>query len=81
MLLALATLWLGLPPVRLCALLMLPLIADGLVQHFTQYESTNLRRLITGILFGYALIALLAVTTVWVFRFGYRFGMKLRAGR
>lgn len=36
----------------------LPLIIDGGVQRLTSYESTNLRRLFTGILFGIALIFL-----------------------
>lgn len=34
------------------ACLMLPLIADGTVQYLTAYESTNLRRVITGVLYG-----------------------------
>ncbi|MGL5549893.1 MAG: DUF2085 domain-containing protein [Culicoidibacterales bacterium] len=37
-------------------LLMLPMIVDGFVQLLTRYESTNWRRLITGILFGYGLV-------------------------
>ena len=35
---------------------MVPLIVDGSVQKLTSYESGNIRRLITGILFGMALI-------------------------
>ena len=49
---------------------MLPMIADGIVQMLSSYESTNLRRLITGILFGYALFALFAISTVATFNFG-----------
>ena len=36
--------------------MMLPLIADGTLQRLTSYESNNIRRLITGILFGIALV-------------------------
>lgn len=35
---------------------MLPLVFDGTLQKLTSYESTNMRRLFTGILFGIALI-------------------------
>ncbi|WP_300859758.1 DUF2085 domain-containing protein [uncultured Clostridium sp.] len=31
----------------------LPLLVDGFYQLLTKYESTNIKRLITGILFGY----------------------------
>ncbi len=37
-------------------LLMAPMVADGLLQLLTPYESGNYRRLVTGILFGIALI-------------------------
>lgn len=50
---------------------MLPMILDGGVQLVTSYESTNLRRFITGMLFGYALMRLFMVSTIWAFRFGY----------
>ena len=36
--------------------MMLPLIVDGFTQRLTKYESNNLRRLWTGILFGVAFI-------------------------
>ena len=38
---------------------MLPLTADGLIQYKTAYRSTNPRRLITGILFGFGFFSLL----------------------
>ncbi|MCM1089925.1 MAG: DUF2085 domain-containing protein [Muribaculum sp.] len=40
----------------IACLMMLPLIVDGFVQRLTAYESNNLRRLWTGILFGIAFI-------------------------
>lgn len=39
--------------------MMLPLIADGFLQQLTSYESNNSKRLVTGILFGIALVFLL----------------------
>lgn len=36
------------------AILMPPLAVDGTVQYFTDYESTNLKRIVTGILYGFA---------------------------
>ena len=43
-------------------LLMLPMILDGGIQLFTSYESNNFRRFVTGFLFGYGLIMLVAVS-------------------
>ncbi len=39
--------------------LMLPLPIDGLVQKYTKYESNNCKRVITGILWGFASISLI----------------------
>lgn len=38
--------------------MMIPLIVDGMLQKLTSYESQNGRRLVTGILFGIALVFL-----------------------
>ena len=38
--------------------LMFPMIIDGLLQYFTSYTSNNTKRLLTGTLFGLALISL-----------------------
>ncbi len=59
----------GCPPFWTVLLLMVPLIVDGTVQKLTSYESGNIRRLITGILFGMALICLFVYfhrTCVWI---------------
>lgn len=37
-----------------CTLLMLPMVIDGFVQLMTRYESTNIKRFISGFLFGIA---------------------------
>ena len=50
-----AVIW-GYPTFYIVILLMLPLVFDGTLQKLTSYESTNMRRLFTGILFGIALI-------------------------
>lgn len=70
-LLCAATGWLGLPEWYVCLGLMAPMVLDGFIQLKTSYESTNPRRFATGLLFGYALAALFAITNVAAFRFGY----------
>ena len=52
-------------------ILLLPLLADGCIQLKTAYESTNFRRIITGILFGYGLCSLFFISTIAAFQFGY----------
>ena len=54
-----------LPPVPLALVLMIPLVLDGGLQALTPYESGNLRRLVTGLLFGYGLTALFLISTAW----------------
>ncbi len=59
----------GCPSFGIVLLLMVPLIVDGSVQKLTSYESSNIRRLITGILFGMALIFTFVYfhrTCVWI---------------
>lgn len=46
----------GYPSFWVVCLMMLPLVVDGFIQRLTAYESKNLRRLWTGILFGIAFI-------------------------
>ena len=64
------------PKVLVLCVLLLPLIIDGSIQLTTKYESTNLRRLFTGILFGYALVTLFFLSTNYVFEYGNRIGIK-----
>ena len=51
-------------------IIMLPMILDGTVQMFTRYESNNVKRLITGILFGYGLAMLFVISNIAAFQFG-----------
>ena len=43
-------------------ILVFPLILDGVVQYVTNYESTNLRRLLTGIMYGIGMVLFIAKT-------------------
>ena len=62
------------PQIAILVIFMLPLIIDGCVQLKTSYESNNIRRLWTGILFGYALCTLFVISTVFMFRYGREIG-------
>lgn len=42
-----------------CIIMVLPLLLDGVIQLRTHYESNNIKRVITGILFGMAFIFIL----------------------
>lgn len=42
----------GMLQVFVGVIMMLPILIDGCAQYFCKYESTNLRRVLTGILFG-----------------------------
>ena len=49
-------------PLGICLLMPMPLIIDGTVQLFFSKLSNNIRRFITGVLFGVAVIYLLSHT-------------------
>lgn len=51
-------------------LILIPMILDGVVQMVTDYESNNVRRFITGVLFGYGIIMLFVITSIMAFEFG-----------
>ena len=61
------------------ALLLVPLVADGLAQLCTAYESRNGRRFVTGVLFGYGLVNLFLLSLTWAFRWGYGLGLQWKA--
>lgn len=58
-------------------LCLLPLIIDGFTQLLTKYDSTNLRRLITGTLFGYGLTTLVITSFIFISKIGYQWGQSL----
>lgn len=43
-------------PVFWCIILTIPILIDGIIQLKTKYESNNIKRLITGIMFGVAFV-------------------------
>lgn len=59
------------PPVWAAFLALLPLVVDGFTQRLTRYESTNPRRLVTGLAFGWGLYCLFAHSTLAAFFFGF----------
>ena len=76
MLFALAACFFYQPPLWICIVLMVPMIADGLIQRLTTYESSNIKRVITGALFGYALVSFVVVTLIATFRLGVQLGKQ-----
>jgi uncharacterized membrane protein len=77
MIAALVSMWWFRPPVWALFILMLPLVIDGLVQQKTRYESTNVRRLITGLLYGYALAGLIWAVLLSAYHTGIKIGLRL----
>ncbi len=75
---ALIAIWWMRPPYWLMAVIMIPMIADGLIQGLTKYESTNRRRLITGVLFGFGITMIVLMFCIAVFRLGIAVGSGLR---
>ena len=75
---ALIAIWFFRPPYWSMALMMVPMIADGLIQGLTKYESTNWRRLITGILFGFGITMIVLMFFITVFKLGVLVGSGLR---
>ena len=65
-------------PIWMCILIMIPLIVDGTIQMFTKYESNNLRRVVTGFLFGYGLFMLFAISMIVVTELAIKAGRAWR---
>lgn len=65
------------PKLYVCGLMMLPMIIDGGVQKATGRESTNIRRFITGCLFGFALIFVIIKFLAHGYRKGRSLGLKI----
>lgn len=49
---------------------MIPMVIDGFIQLKTNYESTNTKRLLTGILFGYGLCNIFIKSIIFTFLLG-----------
>ena len=65
-------------PIWVCILMLVPLIVDGTIQMFTKYESNNLKRFVTGVLFGYGLLMLFAISMIAVTELGIKIGRAWR---
>lgn len=74
---ALITVWFWTPPVWLAGILILPTVADGLIQQVSAYESRNRRRLWTGALAGWGGMTLLLLSLTAVYRWGMQVGHQL----
>lgn len=59
------------------AILLIPLCVDGFTQSLTKYESNNLKRFVTGTLFGYGLCVLFLISSGVAFRYGCNIGRGL----
>lgn len=59
-------------------LIMFPMIIDGFIQLKTSYESTNLKRLISGFLFGYGLCNLFIESIIFMFLLGRNYGTYIK---
>lgn len=72
------TYWIIHTSVLFSLILMIPMVADGFLQLLTKYESNNIKRFITGILFGYALATLFIMSSVFAYDFGISIGLKYK---
>ena len=77
MVLSLFTFPLWAPPAWVSVLLLLPMLADGMIQQLTRYESRNFRRLWTGLLFGCGSASLFLLSVAAVCRLGRMVGEKI----
>lgn len=69
-LLAVVSLWFYRPPFVLAVLLMIPMIVDGILQLKTAYESRNIIRCITGLLFCYGFISFWVIGEIFSYGLG-----------
>lgn len=76
-LISLIAIWFMRPSILLLVILMVPMVLDGLIQTLTKYESTNGRRLTTGILFGFGAGMLVLTLGIIAFKFGIALGNEL----
>lgn len=71
MIVALLTCFLYRPSILVTLILMIPMVVDGFTQLLTSYESNNIKRVITGLLFGYAIVMLFVIIAIMSFMYGY----------
>ena len=76
--LALIAIWFVKPPLWLMGVFMVPMVVDGFVQALTKYKSTNWRRLITGMLFGFGIAMVFLLLGIVAYHFGVGIGIRLK---
>lgn len=64
------------PAIHITLLLMIPMVIDGFIQLWTSYRSKNWLRCSTGILFGYALITIFVISAIYMYEYGYAYGLS-----
>lgn len=69
--------WFWHPSLIISVIMMIPMLIDGFTQRFTTYESTNIRRFITGFLFGIGITSLFSWSVLYTFSNGYKYGIKI----
>ena len=69
--------WFWHPSLIISVIMMIPMLIDGFTQRLTTYESTNIRRFITGFLFGIGLTSLFLLSVSYTFSNGYKYGNKI----
>ena len=69
--------WLWHPDIMISFILMIPMLIDGFVQRLTSYESNNIKRFITGLLFGIGLTVIFLISVVYTFKQWYNYGMQV----
>lgn len=57
--------------------LMIPMVIDGFIQLKTSYESNNIKRLITGSLFGYGFCNLFVKSLIFTYLCGQNFSKHI----
>ena len=65
------------PSFYFCLIIMIPMLLDGFIQLLTKYESNNIKRLISGILFGYALCNIFVMSVLFTYKSGQSLGKSL----
>lgn len=65
------------PQILYAVIFLIPMILDGGIQLLTTYESTNIRRFLTGLFFGYGFFYLFVASIIATYWYGYHFAQVL----
>ena len=64
-------------PLWVFFIMLFPLIIDGMIQARTRYESNNMKRLLTGFVFGIGFMMLFLLSTNYCLMLGFDYGQCL----